>query len=110
MPQAKQLTPIDFSRANEQLRQESESFNQIKRQNSLWFFLRLIMGYISILIILIVLIICIYVLLNNKQYDANAVLTSFITILVDIIGLMINVWKIVLNPQTFKQIEPVTRL
>lgn len=39
---------MTYARAREQLRQESETFNQAKVHNGRWFTLRLAMGYAGI--------------------------------------------------------------
>lgn len=106
----RELSPIEFERASEQLRQERESFNQQKKQNNLWFCLRLVMGYSSVVILLIIAGVSAYIIAHSERFDSKIVLSASIGMIGDIVGLMISVWKVVLNPQTFKEISPVTKL
>lgn len=56
---ARQTTPIDIEKAIERIRQEKETFDQRKKQDSQWFILKLIMGFCSILLMAIVLFIAV---------------------------------------------------
>lgn len=105
---AKILTPIDIERASEKIRQERETFDQRKRQDSQWFILKLIMGFFSVILLATVLIIATYILVNNNKFPASVVTSAGVALFVDILGLIISVWKIVLNPNSITKLEPVT--
>lgn len=102
------LLPIIYERENEKLRQEKESFNQRRFQDSLWFVLRIIMGYSSIILLFSIVVICCIIIFNSKMYPTNVVIIVSSALFIDIVGLIICVWKIVLNPKTFSQITPTT--
>lgn len=105
---AKILTPIDIERASEKIRQEKETFDQRKRQDSMWFVLKLIMGFFSVILLATVLVIATYILVNNNKFPTAVVTSAGAALFVDILGLIISVWKIVLNPNSITKLEPVT--
>lgn len=105
----KNLTPIEIERAAEKIRQERETFNQRKKQDSQWFILKLVMGFVSIILLAAVLFIATYILFNNKQYPTSVVTSAGVALFVDILGLIISIWKIVLNPNSITKLEPITK-
>lgn len=106
---AGKLTPIEFERAAERVRQERETFDQRKRHDNLWFILKLIMGFFSIILLAAVLIISTYILFNHTRFPISVVTSAGVALFADILGLIISVWKIVLNPQTVTRLEPVIK-
>jgi hypothetical protein len=103
------LTPIKIERAMEQLRQEREVFDQRKSQESRWFALRLTMGYASVALLLAVMIICAMVLFNSSKFPEFAVKSVSAALFVDVLGLLIGVWKIVLKPDFLTKLTPETK-
>lgn len=106
---ADKITPIEIERAAERVRQEKETFNQRKQQDKLWFILKLIMGFFSIILLAGIAIVATYILLNNKDFSTSVVKSAGVALFVDILGLIISVWKIVLNPNSVTKLEPVTK-
>jgi hypothetical protein len=106
---AKELTPIDIERAAERIRQEKETFDQRKKQDSYWFVLKLVMGFFSVIMLAGILIIATYILINNNKYPASVIIAAGTALFIDILGLIISVWKIVLDPNSITKLEPVTK-
>jgi len=106
---ADKITPIEIERAAERVRQEKETFDQRKQQDNLWFILKLIMGFFSIILLAGIAIVATYILLNNKDFSISVVNSAGVALFVDILGLLISVWKIVLNPNSVTKLEPVTK-
>ena len=92
------LLPIILEREAEKLRQEREVFDQRKAQENLWFKLRLIMGYSSIFLLGAIMVVSSYIILNHTIFPFNIVISAGVAIFSDVLGLLICVWKIVLNP------------
>jgi hypothetical protein len=105
----KALTPIDIERAAERIRQEKETFDQRKRQDNQWFVLKLVMGFFAVVLLTAVLIISTIILINNKNFPASVVTAAGVALFADILGLLISVWKIVLNPNSITKLDPVTK-
>jgi hypothetical protein len=105
----KELTPIDIERAAERIRQEKETFNQRKKQDSQWFILKLVMGFFSVILLAGILVIATYILINNDKFPASVIASAGAALFIDILGLIISVWKIVLNPNSITKLEPVTK-
>jgi len=103
------MTPIKIERAMEQLRQEREIFGQRKAQESRWFILRLTMGYASVALLLAVIIICSIVLFRSSKFPEFTVKAAGAALFVDVLGLLIGVWKIVLKPDFITQLTAETR-
>lgn len=100
--------PIEFARAQEQLRQERETFEQQKVQSARWFLLRLSVGYASVLALVLVLGICVYILMNTKIFPTSVVTAAGATLFGDVVGLVATIWKVVLGPGTVGALAPVT--
>jgi hypothetical protein len=67
------------------------------------------MGFFAVILLATVLIISFYILLNNDKFPSEAVISAGGALFVDILGLIISVWKIVLNPNSITKLEPVTK-
>ena len=104
------LAPVLIARAAEMLRQERETFDQKKSQEERWFLLRLVMGYTSIGLLAVVIAIATLVLINNRIFPATVLSAAGAALFVDVVGLLIGVWKIALNPNFMTRLSPVTKV
>ena len=104
------LTPVVIERATEQLRQERETFDQAKRHESRWFILRLVMGYSSVLLLAAIMVIASYVLFNGETFPEGVVTVAGAALFIDVLGLLVAVWKIALNPNFYARLGPVTNV
>lgn len=104
---AKSLSAIEIEKATELIRQQRETFNQRKQQDSQWFVLKLVMGFSSIFLLAIVLIFSIYILINHGVFPEQVVASACVALLIDILGLIASVWKIVLNSNPITKLEPI---
>lgn len=84
-------------RASEQLRQERETFDQLKAHDSLWFKLRLTTGLVAIVALLVVLFVAARVVLTPSQYSETTITLAAVAILADIAGLAGTVFLLVLR-------------
>jgi hypothetical protein len=98
-----------IARASEQLRQERETFDQRKKHESMWFVLRLIMGYASVLLLSVILIVASYIIFHSDRFSATVITAASAALFVDALGLVVAVWKIVLNPDFYASLSPVTQ-
>ena len=110
MTASDQNDAITFARAEEQLRPETETFEQQKRQAAYWFGLRLAVGYVSVAALVLIMLICFYILINNTAFPAAVVTAAGATLFGDVLGLLGSIWKIVLNPGSVGAVTPVTRV
>jgi len=101
--------PIEFARAEEQLRQERETFEQQKAQAARWFLLRLSVGYTSVAALVMVLGVCVYTLMRTDVFPASVVTAAGATLFGDVVGLVATIWKVVLSPGTVASLTPVTQ-
>lgn len=101
------LSPQTLLRLEEQLRQERETFDHRKLQDSRWFSLRLRMGYTAAVMLPLVAMACAYVLFNHPQFPQSVVTSAGAALLVDVLGLVVAVWKVVLNPGSLTRLDPV---
>ena len=97
-----------LERATERLRQEREAFDQSVSHARRWFNLQLMVGGSSIVILGAVVVVTIIVIFKHKEFDPSVVNLAATTLLVDVLGLMASVWKIVLNPMQITKITPST--
>ena len=103
------LSPIEIERAMEQLRQEREVFEQRKGQEGRWFFLRLTMGYASVVLLVAVIAICAFILFYANKFPDFTVKAAGAALFADVVGLLIGVWKIVLKPDFVTKLVPETQ-
>src|SRR5436305_1871144 len=101
--------PIEFARAEEQLRQERETFEHHKALAARWFLLRLSVGYTSVAALVIVLGVCVYILMRTDAFPVNVVTAAGATLFGDVMGLVATIWKVVLSPGTVASLTPTTQ-
>ncbi len=106
----RKVAPILIERAAEQLRQEQEVFEQRRSQESRWFYLRLVMGYSAVVLLVSVMAVASYVLLNNDQFQTSVVSAAGAALFLDVLGLLVAVWKIVLKPSSITELTSVTKI
>lgn len=101
---------IELERATERLRQERETFEQNKKQDSLWFVLRLSMGFAAVVLLVAVLLFSLYVLVNWHDFPNRMQTVAQAAIFGDMLGLFVGIWKVVIAPKTTTRLEPITNL
>lgn len=101
---------VMIERAAEQLRQERETFDQAKKHDSLWFILKLIMGFVSVLLLICVMIVTVYILFNAIDFSLAVTNLAGAALFVDVLGMLIGVWKIVIAPDSSSKLQPTTQV
>ncbi len=104
-----ELNPVIVERASEQLRQERETFDQAKSHEHWWFVLRLMMGFSSIVLLVAVMVVSVYILFNHADFPTAVVTAAGAALFVDVLGMLIGVWKIALNPKSVTKLQPTTQ-
>lgn len=94
--------------AREAVRQQKETFEQLKRQDRQWFMLRLTMGYAAVILLLAVLAACGAILFGNRPYPAFVLKAASATLFADVAGLLVAVWKFALSPNFHNRLNPIT--
>jgi hypothetical protein len=102
------LVPIMLERETEKLRQEKETFDRRKDQEKRWFRLRLVMGYSAVILLLAIMFVSSWIVLNHQAFPGSVVAGASAAFFGDVLGLLICVWKIVLNPSFMTKPEPTT--
>jgi len=84
----------DVGSQREIIRQDREKFNQNQWQEEHWFRLRLFAGYLSVFLLLSILGGGGYIILNPAKFTDTVVSRAAAgAILVDVLGLLVTVWK-----------------
>ncbi len=104
-----ELNPVIVERASEQLRQERETFDQAKTHDQWWFILRLVMGFSSVVLLVAVMVVSVYILFNSTDFPVQVVTAAGAALFVDVLGMLIGVWKIALNPRSVSKLQPTTQ-
>jgi len=94
--------------AIERLRQERETFDQMKAHEERWFALRLRMGYAATVMLPAIGAISALIVLRPEAYTAATVNIATGVLFTDVLGLLVSVWKVVLNPSSMPKLSPVT--
>jgi hypothetical protein len=104
------LNPIEIARAEEQLRQERETFDQQKQHDNLWFALQLSMGYSSIILLAAILMVSSWIIFHADAFSPTVIKSAGAAIFVDALGLIVSVWRVALKPNGFGKLAPVTKV
>lgn len=99
---------VTLARLQEQLRQERETFDQLKVHNRRWFYLKLAMGWSAVVLLPAVALVCGWIIVNHKDFAAATVTTATAALLVDIVGVLLSVWRVVMGTGP-ASLAPVTR-
>jgi hypothetical protein len=103
------LDAIAFARAEEQLRQEREAFDQFKMKDKNWFYLQLVVGGSSVVLLISIVVICCYIFLHSGVFPEFVVKAASAALFGDVVGLLVLVWKVILNASDTKALAPVTK-
>ena len=103
-----QITTAKLLRLEEQIRQEQETFNLRKGHEERWFDLRLRMGYMAVIVLPLFFVVCSFVIYNHTNFPTSVVTLASSALLVDVLGLVVSVWKLVLNPSSISKTEPIS--
>jgi len=101
---------VMIERAAEQLRQERETFDQAKKHDGLWFILKLAMGFVSVILLICVMVVAVYILFNNGDFSLTVTNFAGAALFVDVLGMLIGVWKIVIAPESSSKLQPTTQV
>ena len=93
-----EFLPVILERESERLRQEREVFDQHKEQEQRWFGLRLVLGYVSAVLLPLIALSCLYILFNSNHFPQQVVVAAGAALFGDVIAFAIGVSKVVLNP------------
>lgn len=98
---------VVLQQALERLRQERDIFDLKKAQDAQWHRLQMGMGWTALVLIPAIMVICM-VLLLDSHVDSTIKALAADALLVDIVGLMVAIWKIMLGPTSRPPLAPVT--
>ncbi|SFM85539.1 hypothetical protein SAMN05428949_1055 [Chitinophaga sp. YR627] len=101
--------PLRSSRAKEALRQARKAFNQNELHVQRWFRLKITLGYATVVILAVILILSAVILLNHHRFNHSTVFWAGRTLFRDVPGVVLTVWKITLHPQFVALLEPVIK-
>lgn len=99
---------VRMQREVERLRQERETFDQQKLQDKRSFRLRMTMGYVAVGVIPAVVAICVWLLIDPGM-TVQIKTIAVTALLVDVLGLAVAVWKLVLGSGPMTRLQPVTQ-
>jgi hypothetical protein len=102
------IDAAELARATEQLRQESETFAQRKWQDRWWFLLRLSMGAMAVVLLPSIAGAALIILYQHSSFPASVVVTASSTLFVDVVGIILAIWKLVIGAGSVTQLAPVT--
>jgi hypothetical protein len=83
---------IVLQQATERLRQEKETFDQLKAQDSRSFRVRMAIGWVSVILIPAIAIFCAYVIVGDN-FSSRMKEAAAATLFVDVVGLAAAVWR-----------------
>ena len=96
------------AKTREAMRQERETFDHLRRQDHHWFILRLAMGYAAVGILISVIALATRILVAAQQYPSSVVAAAGGALFVEVIGVILGVWKIVIVSAATERLKPIT--
>ena len=100
------ITQLDIDIAREKLRQEQVTFNQGAKRDTMLLVLQSVMGAVAVIAFVAILVWALNVLNNSDNYHNATVISAVVALLGEFAGLLISIWKIVLNPIFFTKLKP----
>ena len=88
---------IAIANAQERLRQERETFDQRKTQNARWFVIQQVMAWIAVIFLPGIALPCGWIIFHHSEFASATVTVATSALLVDTLGFIISIWKIVLG-------------
>lgn len=106
------MTPPDTEtqrvlRLEEQLRQERMVFDQTLGHAERWFTLRLRLGYIAAVLLPSFFVLASLLVINHTDYPTAVVTSASGALFMDVLGMVLAVWKLVLNPDSLPKAAPL---
>ena len=96
------------ARAREQLRQERVAFERACRHVEAWFRLRLVMGYLALIIISVILGAAIWVLVHPAAYGPLPLGAAAIALTTQALGISFGIVRLVLSQPASHRLMPAT--
>jgi hypothetical protein len=107
---SEKLRAIQADRAAEQLRQEQELFNQRIKQESQKFVFRLIVGYLSIFILVLIMTFSGYILLHDDGFSSSVINSARVALFAEILSLAVGILKTLSTRDTTSEATPITTI
>ena len=101
------VTAVTIIETEERLRQKRETFDQRKKQEARWFTLQLLMGYIAAFLLPAIAVACAIVIFRNQNFDTFVTRAASATLFVDVVGVLVTVWKVVFRGDHGIKLEPI---
>lgn len=98
-----------LSKTSEALRQERETFEQLKKHDQSWFALRLVMGYAAVIILITIPVISGVIIFNYKYFPDKIVSWAGPALFIDVLGIVFTIWKVVLHSRSDTKLGPITK-
>lgn len=95
-------------RANEQLRQEREAFEENKRQIRSWSRLRLSMGWTALVLLVVITGVSSFVIVSHNNFPAGAATAAAAAVFVQTLALVAAAWHLVFGAGQ-ETLDPVIR-
>ena len=97
----------ELAQLEERLRQQRETFDQKKKQDQMFFYLRMAIGGAALVVFIAICAFCGYVILNSKEFPASTITVATSALLVEALGIAGGIWKVIFG-QGPKELEPTT--
>lgn len=99
---------IALLRAQEQVRQERETFDHRMTQDGRWALLRLTMGWIAAASLPTIIFVCWWIISRDDWMPTRVKELAAGALLVDVLGLVVWVWRGIVGSAPASPISPVT--
>lgn len=94
-----------MSNSKEKIRQEKITFEVRKQHIQNLNMLRIIMGYSSIFVLIVIIVMCVYIFCESEKFESLIVRSAAIAFFVDFFSLIVLTYKMVFSSQ-HKDLEP----
>jgi hypothetical protein len=108
-PGALTADTIALATAQQQLRQEQETFEQRKKHDARWFVVRCAIGWVAVVTLPVILIAASLIVWHHSSFDVKTVNIATTALVVDALATAGSLYKLVLGDQGKQALTPVTR-
>jgi hypothetical protein len=99
----------DMEVFNQALEQEKICFEESRKHYNRWNILKLVLGYSAIAILICIMFICGFIIFNYTKFSDEIILSCICALFIDIVGLMVSIYKIVLKENHISEFKQTTK-
>jgi len=66
------------------------------------------MGWAAIVLLIAIMLVCSWIIFHHKQFSENVITLATFAMLIDILGAILSIWRVVIGKRDPEALTPVT--